>query len=497
MTGAPKDIKTIGIVTAADYDQFNLALCKELKRLTGCRVVFYVSGLESMRSHERFRKDGIIDEIVDRDVLLPAASRMDVGAEAVFTRAQEMEDFIGCTYNEVMMTRRDIGRGFALGGYYHPRMPGVDRMSYVQVIHGVSENLAFWRNEFESKRLDLIINGQKDAAVVARALGIPYRFLYSSRVGNYYYWSRDEFFEVPGLRESYDRLEGGRFEPIEIDQPYFQEIKSRAKSLRGSAFVRFLRQSVRWLMRQAYLTLKGYRSPWDYSILSGFTLYGRRVRDLRKTRPPFTQSLASLRGLPFVFYPLQTEPEMALQWMSPECFCQLGVIASLARDLPAGVILAVKDTIHAVGRRPNNFYDQIRDFKNVAPLDVMERGVDVVGRAAAVATISSTAGLEAAIMGKPVIMFGRHNGYQFVPHVHLVTREEDLRPALRRALDGSIDRNRAARDGARLRRALVNASFDLGQFDPLRPGSFDQAGIAAAASALLDSVRPKDTATAA
>ena len=496
MSATLEIVQTIGIVTAADYDRFNMALCKELKRRTGCRVVLYVSGPESVRSHERFRKEGIVDDIVDRDVLLPAASRADLDAEAVFARARELEGLIGCTYNEVMMTRRDIGRGFALGGYYHPRLPGVDRLSYVQVVHGINENLAFWKNEIESRKLDLIINGQKDAAVVARALGVPYRFLYSSRVGNSYYWSHDEFFEVSGLREAYDRLEGSRFEPVEIDQPYYQEIKSRAKALQGSVFARFLRQSVKWLMRQTYLTLKGYRSIGDHSILSGIALYGRKVRELRKVRPPAAQSLDSIKGLRFVFYPLQTEPEMALQWMSPECFCQLGVIASLVRDLPVGVLLAVKDTVHAVGRRPDDFYDQIREFKNVVLLDVMERGVDVVGQAAAVATISSTAGLEAAIMGKPVIMFGRHNGYQFVPHVQLVTREEDLRPALRRALAASTDRGRSGRDGARLRQALMNASFDLGEFDPLQPGSFSQPDIAAAASALLDSIR-KDKATAA
>ena len=92
-------------------------------------------------------------------------------------------------------------------------------------------------------------------------------------------------------------------------------------------------------------------------------------------------------------------------------------------------MLAVKDTYAAVGVRPDNFYDQIRAFKNVVLLDTMILG-HVIRQAELVATITGTAGFEAAVMGKPVISFGHHNIYNFLPHVRLITDERDLKPAL-------------------------------------------------------------------
>ena len=89
-----------------------------------------------------------------------------------------------------------------------------------------------------------------------------------------------------------------------------------------------------------------------------------------------------------MFFPLHAEPESSLQVASPECLVQLSTITSLARDLPAGYYLAVKETYQTYGRRPSNFYDQIREFKNVVLLDMLELGLEVARRAEAVATIT-------------------------------------------------------------------------------------------------------------
>ena len=64
--------------------------------------------------------------------------------------------------------------------------------------------------------------------------------------------------------------------------------------------------------------------------------------------------------------------------MSPEYFYQLSCIAALSRDLPAGAILVVKETLAATGRRPRDFYAQIKEFKNVVMLDIRELGLEVV-----------------------------------------------------------------------------------------------------------------------
>src|SRR5262249_28263721 len=73
---------------------------------------------------------------------------------------------------------------------------------------------------------------------------------------------------------------------------------------------------------------------------------------------------------------------------------------------------------------------------------------------------NGTAGLEAAILGKPVIAFGRRVWYGFLPHVMVVNDEAEIQPYVRRALDGQIDVSRARLDGARFQQALLESTFE-------------------------------------
>ena len=198
--------------------------------------------------------------------------------------------------------------------------------------------------------------------------------------------------------------------------------------------------------------------------------------------------LADLEGKPFVYYPLQTEPEFAFNAQSPEYFFQLETIAQVARDLPAGIPLAVKETLFAIGRRPKNFYAQIRDLKNVVFLDVMESGLEVIKCAAVTVAITGSAGHEAAVLGKPVISFGRHNPYSFLRHVKVVRDSAELKGYLNEALFGEFDAEQAAIDGQKFFKSIAAFSFDLEDFNLLDATAAPAQAIDAAYEALLNSL---------
>ena len=225
------------------------------------------------------------------------------------------------------------------------------------------------------------------------------------------------------------------------------------------------------LLRHAYWRLRGYAKAKGYYPLEEVGYIRRRRADMLRLQR-LSRPLAALEGQRYVYYPLHTEPETALQTLSPEYFYQLSSIAALARDLPAGGKLAVKETYEAIGRRPTDFYRQIAEFKNVVILDMLELGLEVVRRADAVVTITGTGGFEA------VITFGRHNQYNILDHVFTVTDEARLEDFLRQALDPASDRARARRDGARYLEATKAISFDLAGFhhaavDSVEPGALD------------------------
>lgn len=482
------DIRNVALVQNRDLHFFNLALARELRKRFNCRIHLLVNSAEGVNAHQAMLADGTVDTVSNYECFYQAAETAIQDEDAVFTRARQYERAIGISYNEIFMSQRDVGHGFSLGGFLHPRVPGVDKLSYAQCVHGMNEQLAFWESFATKYGIDLILNGMKDAAAMSRALGIPFRSLYNARVDNRSYWAVDEFLAIPGLEALFDALSNSRFEAVKVSDPYFQEVLHRKRFFGGNQISKLARKIYEMTKRQLYLMLKGHLGIRNYSYWGTLASYYRQMIGLAQmSRPPLV-SLKAMQGKTFVFFPLQTEPEQSLQWMSPECFSQLAVIASLARDLPAGVVLAVKETIHGIGRRPRDFYAQIMDFKNVVMLDVRETGVDVIRSAAAVATISGTAGLEAAISGKPVLLFGRHNGYGFLGHVFEVFQEESLRPALAQALSADAISDQSRRQGAQLRQAIVDSSFDMGGYTNVDLHSFDENVILRAVDALIASL---------
>jgi hypothetical protein len=173
-----------------------------------------------------------------------------------------------------------------------------------------------------------------------------------------------------------------------------------------------------------------------------------------------------------------------LHWMSPERFVQISIIAQLAKDLPADAVLAVKETVYGIGKRPVGFYDQIKALRNTELVDPSIPGIDMVNASSIIATVSGSAGIEGAVAGKPVLLFGRHNYYDFIPHAFKIFGVEDLVPAFDAIFGGSYDHTEAAENGARLRQAIIDASFDLGGYNNLDLTSYRDKDVQAAIVAL-------------
>ena len=122
--------------------------------------------------------------------------------------------------------------------------------------------------------------------------------------------------------------------------------------------------------------------------------------------------IANVRELPkepFVFFPLHYQPEAALLGAAPGYLDQLALVRLLSASLPAGFRLVVKDHPVTGGAHGPAFYRDARALKNVVLLDerLSGRAITRAENCRLVATIGGTAGLEAMLFGKPVMMFGR------------------------------------------------------------------------------------------
>jgi len=477
----------IGIQVGYETRFLMMAICRQLKAQYGSDITLYTHAEDGKAAFEPFVEQGDIDRIVMADHLTAHLFENNLETDAVFAAARRFEKRLGQNYNLARMARRDLGLGFYLGGSGHPESRISRKPTYVQTVHAYNKAFDFWFDEFERRRLGLFINGTKEVGFVADALNVPYRFLYSSRVENYYYWAVDDKMTFPGVEPAFRKLEGQPFAPFEMASQYLQDRLQKAARRKSTALSRYLRKSATLLYGNAVRRLRYGANVRQYDTGSYFSYLTNEYRDTRRLSPAKTVSLKQLEGRKFLYFPLHTEPEMSLHWMSPECFTQHAVIASLARDLPADVIIGVKETVYGLGRRPRGFYDQLERMKNVVIIDPEEPGVDTVKSCAAVATMAGTAGLEGAIIGKPVVMFGRHTYYDYLDHVAVVDMATPIPDILADILSDHpslFDIEKAKSDGARLRQAIINASFDLGGYNNLDLNSFDAQVVLNAVGAL-------------
>ncbi|MGE0254642.1 MAG: hypothetical protein AB7N54_04175 [Alphaproteobacteria bacterium] len=464
---------SIAVFHAPSWRVLMVDLLRRIRQQHGSRLHVYVVSDQGQKFYERNAEAGLFDSITVRHGIAEGAYLAVPGDHAELTRvAMANERRYGVTYNEIMMTDRHLGRGFSPGGFHHPRSRMAVATGYWQAIRYFNEEFAFWRDEFTRRRVSLLINPQKIPAVVAREMGIPMRTLSRSRIDDLFHWAANgEFFELPQVEAQF-RITPPPAEPVRIET-YPQYELNKKRTVKGLSLVTALRRTAAELPRVTARRLLGVRTGYPWLEAARMNLRGwREWRALRRKR---LASLADLAGVDFVFHALQEEPEMTLSWQSPESLPQMADVWQLARDLPAGKFLAVKEHIYAIGRRPERFYDQLLEFKNVILVDPLESGIDLMHASKAVATISSTAGFEAAWVGKPVVSFGRHNLYNFLDHVFDVAPGAPLADILHRIFAGEVDLAKAKVDGARFHQALKDLSFDLGKYDMANVGTYETA----------------------
>ena len=481
-------LASIGLIPNAQTRYMIVDIVRELRRRHRSEIHVYCANEQEKAFYASLATDGIFTSIGLIESLLDAALEPVVDPEAEIATARANEALLGRTYGSLVVGNRHLGRGYALAGNHHPRSRHSEQSTYIQVLAAYNKYFAFWEREVREKRLSLIVGGPVEVCNAARLNGLPHRRLAESRYGNLHFWAHNEFSENPAVAAAYERVAPLHAAPPQNQQAY-KSVGTLSRQYRKQNSLVGLAKNVLlvsvqrpyWHLR-SYGKRKGYYGTDEIRMLVRRWLHGRQMSS-RKLR-----GLDDLAGTPFVFFPLATEPETALQQLSPEFFFQHAAIAALSRDLPAGVRLVVKEAIMGVGRRPTDFYEQIGELKNVVWMNMLEPGIEVARRADAVAVITGSTGFEAAVMGKPVISFGVHNAYNMLPHVLHVTDLARTGEAVARVFDGSIDPAAARRAGAAFLKAVVETSFDLGSYDYVDLRRYEPAVVDAACDALEESL---------
>lgn len=109
----------------------------------------------------------------------------------------------------------------------------------------------------------------------------------------------------------------------------------------------------------------------------------------------------------YVYFPIQMEPEMSILFYSPWFKDQVEICRLVAQALPYGWELVLKENPKMIHTREKSFYTRLSEYYNVKFAAPSIDSIDLIRGAECVIAISGTATIEARLLGKNSIAFGR------------------------------------------------------------------------------------------
>lgn len=194
-----------------------------------------------------------------------------------------------------------------------------------------------------------------------------------------------------------------------------------------------------------------------------FSVFDDVMRVLRSVGTARRAYTAESPGGDFAYFPLHTQPEYTIDVRTPFVSNQLAVLENIARALPAGMQLAVKEHPEMQGRRPMEFLAALRRLGHVHILSPKVESHFVIQRSRLIVTITGSAAWEGRIYEKPVVVLG-NVPYGFVDGIHTCTSMADLPRAINAALGTSVDPESLRTMSAALLASAHHGSID----DPIR-----------------------------
>lgn len=160
----------------------------------------------------------------------------------------------------------------------------------------------------------------------------------------------------------------------------------------------------------------------------------------------------------FVYFPLQVQPETAIDVAAPYFSNQIEVARQLAMSLPDDWTLAVKDHPAMLGLHPSSYLEKLARTVNVKLIDYRIPTQEILKRADLLVSFGGTTLVEAAFLAVPAIQLGNLGTTLKLPNVFKHTDMTTLAKKIKEVL--AVDLN--SRDYERRLENYAAAVYDTG-----------------------------------
>lgn len=348
-------------------------------------------------------------------------------------RLEQYEAMLGPGVTKrIVISDRNISEGFITGSRFFRRSHLADIMQDDEMLRRyVFGLLNYCFDRLTSLSPDLVMVGCVDNAIpftlglICHHLQIPFIQILLARMGSRYVLDDSLDGSLAPVRRTFERaldspsllahqLPAARdylqkfrdsLRSYEAFFDAYQDVGLRNASSAADAVRRFAgraRKAVRFFTNGQRTSLRDMGKWEEIKHRISVPLRARwTLRDGTFQAPGYSPS-----G-PFAYYPLQHDPEASSIVSAPMHTNQFAVVEALAKGLPLGMTLLVKEHLPSLGERPPGFYENLRKLPGVVLVSPFENSLALIKRAAFTCVINGTAGWEAIQLGKPAIVIGQ------------------------------------------------------------------------------------------
>mgnify|MGYP006126853035 FL=1 len=452
--------KTVLIHTSQVIKDIEPFFMSYLKNDLGFYVIFIVSTEEDKNFYKANFKNSFNEIIcISREF---ESLKRHYKEENLVNEALKIEERLDTALWRLFLSERTIGRGFhASGGFRHPKIRLHTNSNHMDILKIAVSQVNFWEDLFKKENIYMSINLPNVGHTISTKKNIHAYRLHEAKFEKRQFWTSNMYIQPDSIKEIYDEIKDKNNKEVDISVPHHGYMTFRMIHIHEFGFLPCLKNSVTNLLRRMYGRFRGYRKGKNIYAFNEFKYFWNRRKDFYNLRKMSSINSKELKVKKYVYFALTTEPEIALHGTATDFFFQLSAINMIARDLPADYILVVKEHFLAMGRRPQDFYKQILELKNVFMADPLDHGLPYIKNAQAVACVTGTSGWEAAAMGIPVISFTKNNCYNFLDHVFYIDNADDTIDALKNICKKTWPNTKSKSNGAAFYASCIKDSFDV------------------------------------
>jgi hypothetical protein len=407
---------------------------------TGCLVSHSMFYRRFLKKHPEFETDHVV---VKEWELVELARKVRPDLEKI----RDYEEAVGnpTLWEPLICDRRIyLGKQASVKQDYCPSFTHEQMLSVLQVAMEELERLLDRLEPEIVLSLDPVTFGDYILFLLAQTRDIPMLFFRTSKIENYLTLHEGVFgcsphiydlfqeYEENGscdqwIAEAREYLERSRGENIRYEGMILapSERKKRGLKKKPVSLLRGLRTEIEYLLQcRNDIDIPGIWKPYIYREF--VAPFKARLFNWKYSRHYILAS--QLDSFGFAFFPLQSEPEISSLIWGKSYMNQIETIRNIARSLPVGMKLLVKEHPRALGYRSSGYYKKILEIPNVLMVDPDLEVQLIIKDSEIVITIATFVSLEAIIHKKPTIMLGGPRPFAILPDsmIRFVNSTNDL-----------------------------------------------------------------------